>query len=235
LADYSKLKHIKTHIMRTIYLVLGTAVAISGFVACNNSEKEAAKQDAAGLTQFVDSVATLTPVYTQENWTTIDNAYQERAMKAESKLATLEEEDKARAEASKVKYAALKDTYVAKIKEREEAAKIPDYRQTLRASLFGEGKVGNDMQFRFVTGNNILSFYQGFVDKIAENKKNYTREDWDEIKVLYEALDTRKNEVEKDLSTSDNMKIAGLKIKFASIIATHRVTAKLRESAASKE
>jgi hypothetical protein len=39
----------------------------------------------------------------------------------------------------------------------------------------------------------------------------YTREDWDEIKVLYEALDTRKNTVEKDLASSDNMKIAGKK------------------------
>jgi hypothetical protein len=221
--------------MRKIYLVLSTAIGISGFVACNNSANDEAKQDAALLSQYVDSVATLTPVYTQENWTTIDNAYQERAMKAEAKLETLEAEDKARAEASKVKYAELKATYAAKIKEREEAAKTPDYRQTLRSSLFGEGKVGNDMQFAFVTGSNILSVYQNFVDKVADNKKEYTREDWDEIKVLYEALDTRKNEVEKDLSSGDNMKIAGLKVRFASIVATHRGGAKVRENAASKE
>lgn len=221
--------------MRTIYLVLSAAIGISGFVACNNSANDEAKQDAALLSRYVDSVATLTPVYTQENWTTIDNAYQERAMKAESKLETLEAEDKARAEASKVKYAELKATYAAKIKEREEVAKTPDYRQTLRSSLFGEGKVGNDMQFAFVTGSNILSVYQNFVDKVADNKKEYTREDWDEIKVLYEALDTRKNEVEKDLSSGDNMKIAGLKVRFASIVATHRGGAKVRENAASKE
>lgn len=221
--------------MRKIYLVLTTAIAISGFLACNDSANDEAKQDAAYLSQYVDSVATLTPVYTQENWTAIDNAYQERAMKAESKLATLEAEDKARAEASKVKYAELKATYAAKIKEREEAAKIPDYRQTLRASLFGEGKVGNDMQFAFVNPANILSVYQNFVDKVADNKKNYTREDWDEVKVLYEALDTRKNEVEKELDGGDNRKIAGLKVRFASIVATHRGGAKVRENAESKE
>jgi len=221
--------------MRKIYLVLSTAIGISGFIACNNSANDEAKQDAALLSQYVDSVTTLTPVYTQENWTTIDNTYQERAMKAESKLETLEAEDKARAEASKVKYAELKATYAAKIKEREEAAKTPDYRQTLRASLFGEGKVGNDMQFSFVNANNILSIYQNFVDKVADNKKEYSREDWDEIKVLYEAMDTRKNEVEKDLSSGDNMKIAGLKVRFASIVATHRGGAKVRENAESKE
>jgi hypothetical protein len=208
-------------------------------VACNNSANDQAKQDAVVLTQYVDSVSNLTPVYTQENWTMIDNAYQERAMKAESKLASLQADEKAKAEASKVKYAELKATYAAKIKEREAAATAKattsDYRQILRNKLFGEGKIGSDMQFAFVNGKNILSVYQNFVDKVADNKNNYTREDWDEIKVLYEALDTRKNEVEKDLAGSDNMKIAGLKIRFASIIATHRGGAKVKENAASKE
>jgi len=233
--DIGQLSQNKTYIMRTIYLLLSTAIGISGFVACNNSAKEEAKQDAAMLTQYVDSVATLTPVYTQENWTAIDNVYQERAMKAESKLETLEAEDKTRAEASKVKYGELKATYAIKIQQREEAAKTHDYRHTLRTSLFGEGKVGNDIQFAFVNGKNILSIYQNFVDKVAENKKNYTREDWDEIKVLYEALDTRKNEIEKDLASGDNMKIAGLKVRFASIVTTHRGSAKVRENTASKE
>ena len=67
------------------------------------------------------------------------------------------------------------------------------------------------------------------------NKDNYTREDWDEIKVLYEALDTRKNAVEKDLSGSDNLKIAGLKVRFASIKATHRGGTKGAENEAAKQ
>lgn len=225
--------------MRKIYVVLSTVIGISGLMACNNAAKDEAKEDAAVLTQYVDSVSNLTPVYTQENWTTIDNAYQERAMKAESKLASLQADDKAAAEASKLKYAELKATYTAKIKEREEAAAAkaatPDYRQLLRTNLFGEGKIGSDMQFGFVNGKNILSVYQNFVDKVADNKKKYTREDWDEIKVLYEALDTRKNEVEKDLASGDNMKIAGLKIRFASIVATHRGGAKVTENANSKQ
>ena len=221
--------------MRKIYLALSTAIAISSFVACNDAASDEAKKDAANLTQYVDSVVTLTPVYTHESWTTIDNAYQEKAMKAESKMAALDAEGKAKAEAAKAKYAELKATYAAKIKAREEVAKVPDYRQLLRTGLFGDGKVGNDMKLGFVTGKNILSVYQKFVDNVADNKNKYSREDWDEVKVLYEALDTRKNEVEKDLPTRDNLKIASLKIKFASLIATHRAGAKVRENEASKE
>ena len=70
---------------------------------------------------------------------------------------------------------------------------------------------------------------------MADNKNNYTREDWDEIKVLYEALDNRKNEVEKDLAGKDNMRIAALKIKFATIKALKRTAEKVEENTKSKQ
>ncbi len=221
--------------MRKIYLVFTVVISIGSLISCNSTADNAAKEDAIVLTEYVDSVANLTPVYTQENWTAIDNAYQEKAMKAEANIEKLRAEDKEKAEASKAKYATLKANYAAKIKELETASKVPDYRKVLRGSLFGEGNIGDDMKFSYVTGKNILSVYKNFVDKVADNKNKYSREDWDEVKTLYEALDTRKNEVEKDLAGSDNMKIAGLKIRFASIVATNRGGAKVKENAESKE
>lgn len=224
--------------MRTTQFMITAAIVITGFTACDNSAKDAAKQDASILTQYVDSVESLKPVYTLESWTAIDNGYQERALTAEKNLATLEAADQAKAEESKKKYAALKATYQAKLEAKEEAAKLaastPDYRQILRNTLFGEGKIGSDMKFGFVTASNILSVYQNFVSAVSDNKDKYTREDWDEIKVLYEALDTRKNTVEKDLASSDNMKIAGQKVKFASIRATHRGGTKVSENEEAK-
>ncbi|MEO6722650.1 MAG: hypothetical protein ABIN67_19930 [Ferruginibacter sp.] len=224
--------------MRTTYLMIKAAIVIAGFTACNNTAKDAAKQDAAVLTRYVDSVEGLHRVYTLENWTAIDNGYQERALMAEKSLATLEEADQAKAEASKKKYADLKAVYQAKLQEKEAAAKVvantPDYRQVLRNRLFGEGKIGSDMKFGFVTAKNILSVYKNFVNTVSDNKDKYTREDWDEIKVLYEALDARKNTVEKDLASSDNIKIAGQKVRFASIRATHRGGTKVTENEEAK-
>jgi hypothetical protein len=223
----------------TTKLLIAAAIVTIGFTACNNENKEA-KQDAEMLNTYVDSVEGLTPVYTVENWTAIDNGYQERALKAEKNLAALTAEEKAKAEASKAKYAALKTKYEFTIKENAatanlNAATAPNFRKVLRDRLFGEGKIGDDMQFKFVTADNILSTYQNFVDAVADNKNKYTREDWDEINVLYEALDTRKNEVEKDLKTSDNLKIAGLKIKFAAISSTHRGGTKVKENNDAKQ
>jgi hypothetical protein len=221
-------------------LLIAAAIVSVGFTACNNENKEA-KQDAEMLNMYVDSVENATPVYTVENWTAIDNGYQERATRAEKNLAALSAEEKAKADASKAKYEALKAKYELAIKEQEAKAAMtpantaPNFRKVLRDRLFGEGKIGDDMQFAFVTGDNILGVYQNFVDAVADSKNNYTREDWDEINVLYEALDTRKNAVEKDLKTADNLKIAGLKIKYASIASTHRGGTKVKENTEAKQ
>jgi hypothetical protein len=74
------------------------------------------------------------------------------------------------------------------------------------------------------------------VHTAEDNKDNYTREDWDEVKLMYEALDSRKNTVEKEgLSSKDNLKIAGLKIKFAAMAKVNRVGAKGDEMAEAKK
>jgi hypothetical protein len=222
--------------MKKVIFMITTVVVIAGLTSCSNSEKETAKHDADNLSKYVDSVENATPVYTVANWTAIDNGYQERVAKADIASEKLEADDKARTEASKAKYAALKADYETKIKaaEASQAKASSDYRLILRNRLFGEGKIGADMKFDYVTSKNILSVYENFVNTVEKNKDEFTREDWDEIKVLYEALDSRKNEVEKDLSTVDNLKIGGLKITFGAIKAVKRPLAKASENEKAK-
>lgn len=224
--------------MKKIQLILGAALLVAGFTACTNSN-DPAKADVVILSQYVDSVVKVDPVYTMDNWMAIDNGYQARVVNAEKNMASLTEEDKATAEASKAKYAELKAKYEDKLKEAEtsanQAAATTDYRRILRNNLFGDDVVGSDMKFNFVTAKNIKDVYEKFVGTVADNKDNYTREDWDEIKVLYEGLDNRKNEIEKDLDGKDNMKIAGLKVKFATIKSLRRTTEKVEENTKSKQ
>lgn len=222
--------------MKKINVLISAAVVVTGFTACKSTVTEA-QQDAMNVNSYVDSVEGLTPVYTSAYWTELDNGYQVRVAKSNTTNATLTASEKAKVEESKVQYVALKNTYEIKIKETEPVVVVttPDFRQVLRNKLFGEGVVGSDMSFAFATSENLLSIYRNFVNTVADNKNNYSREDWDEIKVLYEALDTRKNTVEKELPKGDNNKIAGLKIKFSAIKATHRGGTKGAENKAAKE
>lgn len=222
--------------MKKIHLMFIAVTVMIGFTACNSKEKELARQDADNLTLYVDSVDKASTVYTAANWTEIDNGYQERAIKAEARIDQLEAADKARAEESKAKFASIKANYEAKIKAKEStAAATPDYRLILRNKLFGEGKISADMKFDYVTANNVHDVYKNLVNFVSNNKDNFTREDWDEIKVLYEALDNRKNVVEKELATADNLKIAQLKIKFAAIKSLNRGGTKVAENVNAKQ
>lgn len=224
--------------MKTINVLITAVIAVSGFTACQSSATQAEK-DATSLNDYVDSVENLAPVYTAAYWSQLDDGYQVRVSLTDKTNAQLTASDKEKLEASKVQYAALRSTYVVQIAASENQAKItastPDYRQILRNSLFGEGMIGTDLKFGFVTANNLLSVFRTFVNTVQDNRNAYTREDWDEIKVLYEALDTRKNTVEKELPKGDNLKIAGLKIKFSSIKATHRGGTKGEENKEAKQ
>ena len=222
------------------FLIAATLIVTAGvFTACSNSDKDTAKADAENLTQYVDSVENAPRVYTSANWTLIDEGYNARVAKADSAADKLSAEQKAKADLSKAKYNALKAEYEAKLKVKEmenQMASASNYRAVLRSSLFGEGKIGTDMSFAFVNANNILDVYKKFVNTVDDNKNKYSREDWDEIKVLYEALDTRKNVVEKEgIAAGDNLKIAGLKVKFAAIKATHRGASKVEENNEAKQ
>jgi hypothetical protein len=222
--------------MKKMNLVISAALLVAGFAACQGPASQA-KQDAESLNNYVDSVDKLTPVYTAVYWSELENGYQLRVANMDNTMATLEAAEKAKLEESKAKYAALKATYESRIKEAEAnaATSALDYRQVLRNKLFGEGVVGSDMGFGFANAANLLSIYRNFVNTVDANKNIYSREDWDEVKVLYEALDTRKNTVEKDLPKGDNNKIAGLKIKFAAIKATHRGGTKGAENQEAKD
>ena len=219
--------------MKKTQLLIGSFVLAGGFMACNNSNET--KKDVDSLAQYVDSVDKADPVYTTAKWSEIEAGYSDREVKVDKNATALAAEEKQKADDSKAKFNALKDRYEMKIKEKEEEAKKPDYRMVLRSSLFGEGKIGTDINFKWVTANNIKDVYERFVNTVDDNKGKYTREDWDEIKVLYEALDSRKNEVEKDLATKDNLKIAGLKIKFAAIKSVERPVAKVKENEKAKD
>ncbi len=96
--------------------------------------------------------------------------------------------------------------------------------------------MGNDINYDWVNKDNILRVYNDFYNEFDKNKDNYTREDYDEIKALYEALDARKNTVEKEgLSSSDNRKIAELKFKFGPKFKWNRSGAKSDENRDAKD
>ena len=222
--------------MKTRDLFLGLAIVVLGFVSCKDEKETAAKKNVETYILYVDSLDNMTVEDAQVNWEVIDAEYQIRKDNAESALKDLNDSKDAEMKIKnrKEKYETLKSEVEA-IKDAADVA-IVSPKQKMRNTLFGEGKIGDDMDFGWVNKDNIHSVYQQFVHTVEKNKDNYSREDWDEIKAMYEALDSRKNTVEKEgLSSEDNNKIAGLKLKFAPMYRLNRMGAKSEEMQEAKK
>jgi hypothetical protein len=220
--------------MKKRNLFLGVAIISLVFASCKDEKAVQAEKSVDTYVVYVDSIGNIDAAEAKTNWQAIDESYQIRVTEAELALENLKERDaaQARIDASKAKYEALK----AQMEADMQAEVALNTKQVLRNALFGEGKIGDDMNFDWVNKDNILAVYQQFVDTAEANKDNYSREDWDEIKLMYEALDSRKNTVEKEgLSSDDNKKIAGLKLKFAPMLTVNRIGAKTEEMQEAKE
>jgi hypothetical protein len=151
-------------------------------------------------------------------------------------LVTLDEETKltsqAKIDTSTTKY----DEYKASVEANKDVTSKPNLSQMLRDRLSGAGKIGADMNFAWGNKNNILTVYDTIFQSYKDSKSDLSREDYDEIKLMYEALDSRKKTVEKEgLSPSDNVKIASIKFKFGPMFKVNRMGAKSKENDEAKE
>ena len=186
---------------------------------------------------YVDSLGNVASLDAKGNWQAIDADYQMRSVEADAALANLKDKIAAQEliDASRAKYLELKAKVEADLTADQPAA-VVNPKQQLRNALFGEGKIGDDMNFNWVNASNIHRVYQQFIHTAEDRKDSYSREDWDEVKLMYEALDSRKNTVEKEgLTAEDNRKIAGLKFKFAPMLKLNRMGAKSEEMKEAKQ
>ena len=220
---------------RNVFIIGIMALVALGFTSCKDEKQAQAEKTVNNYVVYVDSLGSVEAEEAKANWEAIDASYQAKISEAEASVAeTNDEAMREKLAVSKAKYEALKAKYQAELEADKVKVKTPN--QLVRDRFFGEGKVGEDMNFAWVNKDNILQVYQDFYDSYKENKENFSREDYDEVKLLYEALDSRKNTVEKEgLTTEDNNKIASIKFKFAPMFKVNRMGAKARENSEAKE
>ncbi|WP_333809238.1 hypothetical protein [Flavobacterium sp.] len=216
--------------------------------SCAGTDKEAdlADERISELERYVDSLKSVSAEERQENWNEISTNYEAKVAQANEAISNLNEKDRVATQekinASTAKYDKIKVTILTEDQPIDESnadmnkTRSAKSSQQLRDKLFGAGKLGADMNFNWVNKDNILSVYDRFYEAYKDNKSNFSREDYDEAKLMYEALDTRKNTVEKEgLSSEDNMKIASIKFKLAPMFKVNRIGAKSKENQEAKE
>ena len=163
--------------MKKRNLFLGLALVALVFTSCKDEKVTAAEKSVDTYVIYVDSIGNIETNEVKANWQAIDEIYQIKVVEADLALENLKEKEAAqtRIDASKAKFSALQ----AQIEANMQAEAMANSKQLLRNALFGEGKIGNDMNFDWVNKDNILAVYDQFVNTAKDNKDSYSREDWD--------------------------------------------------------
>lgn len=218
------------------------AVVGASMTSCKNEEQKMSEKTVDMQTTYVDSVASISAEDASANWAAIDAAYQQRTMDAEAALANASDKEKAqeKIDKSKAKYEELKAKVEAAMPPAPTmdttavAGTTPDASgdtksQALRDGLFGPGKLNRDLNFAWVTKDNILGVYERLAVSFDQNRKNYDNADTDAVKAMYRALNDRKDILDKEgkgLDTKDNLKIAAIKTKLAPVLTLDQATKK---------
>lgn len=219
--------------MKNVKFYIAVASIAAVMTSCKDEKKEQAEKTVNDYATYVDSISNVNLKDASENWEEIETSANSKKMEAENSLA--EVNDKAAYEAKITTSSEKYQVFKASLEAEKQKTETVNYKTTIRKALFGV-EIGDDMNFEWVNKDNILKVYDNFITTVTNNKDSYSREDWDEIKLLYEALDAHKNTVEREgLSSEDNRKIAGLKMKFAPMLKINRAGAKSDENAAAKE
>lgn len=224
--------------MKKLNLAAIVVLGALALTSCKDEAKMKAEKKVDQYVAFVDSVNNIAAEERAANWAAIQSEYEVMTAKADSSLAVLENEAKSneKVQEAKAKFEGAKTQAEETIKQKTDAA-VAATGNALADALFGANTVKEgDMTFAWVNKDNILSVYEKFYENFKTNRESYSRQDLDKVKAWYEALDARKNTVEKEgLSGEDNRKIAAVKLKFAPMFKWDRITAKGEENDKAKK
>ncbi len=212
--------------MKIIKWSLPLAIIVIATFSCTDPNQENARTSLSKFENYVDSVSKEVKTETSAAWEDVENNYEK--LRIDTKAAINEATDKEKLENEMEEVSIKWNNFKKELMVEKEKM---DSKNVNAKLLFGEAYVSDNMQFNWVNKNNILNVFENFINTVESNKDLYSKEDWDEIKGMYEALDTRKNTVESEgLSSEDNVKIAGLKLKFSTMYSINRMTAKSNEN-----
>ena len=220
--------------LKSIIVLVVLAVTIT---SCKNTEREQQYVSVDAYESYVDSISNVGMQDVSNQWDEIERTVRQRKNAAETQLQSINSDDKLKDQYQQKIYSTDEryDDFKNNVMSERQRLEATNANQNLRNSLFRDVNIADDRNFDWVNKDNILATYDHFVNTVSNNKDSYTREQWDEIKMLYEALDSRKNTVENEgLNAEDNRKIAALKVKFAPMYQINRLDAKNEENAESK-
>lgn len=202
---------------------LAFVAVLSGATLVSCDDRREYEQPLNDYEAYVDRTANDTEEWTEERWNETQAEYREKRAAVEQYADKMDDDSRRRYQEADRRYDEVRIRYEEERSMASQGANMGN----LYAAVGASGS--NDLELNNVTAANLLDTYRQFVDQVEANKDSYSREDWQEIEIIWDALNARKNEVEKELPGEDNMKIAELKVKYGWIKTGNKMEAKAEE------
>ena len=139
--------------MKNLKVILGILTVAVGVTSCKNEDQKQAEKTVEKYQMYVDSISKVAQKDAIENWENIEAKYIEAKAEAEIAIEKAENKEELSAQVNdySMKYDEFKTTVVAEKSKMDATAGT----SKIRMSLLGNSAVGNDMQFAWVTKDNI--------------------------------------------------------------------------------
>lgn len=174
------------------------------FSSCTVSREREVEDEMSEFRSWVNDQAATIADRTEQDW--------ERA-KADFRVRTQEldqRQDNFSAEL-KQEYQQLKDDF--KDLEEERVKR----RRALKIAEWEANLLGSFADKSTITGENLKQVYVQFMENVRSREGNWTDEDWEMAKMVLEQLNERKEEVDDNISTEDEVSIKALQMEFRTL------------------
>lgn len=200
-------------IILALLCITGTLI----FSSCEKKKSRSYDDYASYVNSRIDSADR----YYDREWNELESEYDMKKSAVERDMKDMDEKSKAEYNRLEERWNNFKTSY------SERRGKL----STLRTAIV---PAGVQADFSNVSGSQLYGVYKHFVDYVDAHKESFDREQWDEVKLIWERLDAHKNTVEKDLPKGDNGKIAKEKLRYNGIRLFERGSAKAKENEEAK-
>lgn len=219
-----------------------TALALGSFLmlGCEDPNQARADKEFGEYSDFVENESS---VFDNENdweweeydrnWRKYDSAYQQHLMGVEENKNYLSDENRAEFNRMQKEYEERKSRYEGRA--ANEGSGMDEH--SISGRMYSSVNITNpaNVDFSNATASNMRTTYKNFVDYVDAHKSEMTAADWRNAEIIWEAMNLRKNEVEADISTKDNLAIGTLKAEYGALKSSYGLVENIKDTSGAKK
>jgi hypothetical protein len=182
------------------------------FTSCGDQGKENARKSLNDFKAYVKEHKDATANYMDTKWEDMEKEYDQKKNDLDKNMDKMDQEMKESYQATVADWETFKAEYQMKQREKEDMAKAEQLKATIIPT-----DIHTDLSN--VTGKNVVSVFEHFVNTVDNQKEMYSKEEWVNINNYWKSLNDLSGRLDDahEISKEDGRRLDGLRIKYAAI------------------